>query len=327
VATLEHFHREIAAGTAMIQAGNVEAAIRHCKAALDISPDHVDAYSLQIDILNAKERPEEGLRVTKARLERVPDCRWAHVQEIRLLGSMNRSGLARKARDRTLELFADDPMMVHDAHLMHDATTGRDKAVLRRIKTLRQGGYWGIFDLNMLEQNARANSGHFATLAKLQEDDLKKGLIDGETLGDHAVIRFLQGRLISSRRLASQAMDVDPANSPIYAETRFAATLGLIPLMWPAQFFITATSMLTARFPWFIRIFTNYVFAIISILALGFMLGGISAIPGMPPALAGLITTVFGLANVGWALYVIWAFGSVGRMRTQKRKVGLSDDY
>lgn len=327
MATMAYFHREIAAGTTMIQAGNVEAAIRHCKAALDISADHVDAYSLQIDILNAKDRPEEGLRITKARLERVPDCRWGHIQEIRLLGSMNRTGLARQARDRSLELFADDPMMVQDIHLMHDAMTGRDKAVLKRIKTLRQEGYWGIFDLNMLEQNARANSGHFATLAKLQEDDLKQGLIDGEALGDHATIRFLQGRLISSRRLARQAIDVDPANRPIYAETHFAATLGLIPLMWPAQLFITTTSMLTARFPWFIRIFTNYGFAILSILFLGLIIGFLGSVPGIPQVIAGTLGLGVGIANIVWALYVIWAFGSVGRMRTRKRKIGLSDDY
>lgn len=322
-----HLEREIAAGNAMVQAGNIDAAIRHAKAALDIAPDHIDTYCLQVDILSAKRRPEEALRITQARLERVPDCRWGHLQWIGLLAQMQRAGLAAKARDTTIALFADDPMMVHDAHFMFDATLERDRAVLKRIRQVRETGYWGVFKLHVLEQAARANSGHIHTLGKLQQQDLEDGFVDADTLHSQAKVRYLQGRLLSAAQLARQAMDVDPANRPLYAETLFSARLGLVPLMWPAQAFITLTGSLTARFPWYIRMFTNYAFALLCLSLLGMLSAGVFLIPGVPEAVSGPIISAMFIANVGWALYVIWAWGSVGRMRAKRRQVGLSKDY
>ncbi|WP_298913243.1 hypothetical protein [uncultured Algimonas sp.] len=327
MATMDHFHREIAAGAAMRRAGNLDAAVRHCKAALDIAPDHVDAYELQNDLLHDKNRLVEAVRITEERLNRVPDCRWAHLQLIRALGGLGRAGLAKQARAQTIAHFPDDPMMVHDANFMFDATTSRNRAVIKRIRQVRKNGYRGVFDLHRLEQTARAGSGHIHRLGKLQQQDLEAGRVDGDTLHDQAVVRYLQGRLISARRLAGQAIDVDPARRPVYAETRFAATLGLIPAFWGAQLFITLTGSLTSRFPWFIRIATNYLLAVLSIAVLGAILAPIRAIPGVSEVTANRIGGVLVLANVAWALYVIWGFGSFGRWRARKRPVGLSKDY
>ena len=324
---LDHFSREVAAGSAMLQAGNVDAAIRHCKAALAIAPDHIDAYELQVDILRVRDRPEEALRVTHARLEHRPDCRWANLQQIRLHASMGRTGFAKQARDVTLDLFADDPMMQHDANFMYDAVLDRDRAVLKRIKAVRETGYWGIFNLSVLEQNARANSGHVHTLGKLQQQDLEAGAIDADTLHGLAVTRYLQGRLPSARKLASQAIEMEPQSRPLFAEIRFAATLGLIPLFWPAQAFITLTGSLTARFPWFIRIFTNYALALLCLALLGLLVGPVSLIPGVPEPVSDIIVGTITFANIGWGLYVIWALGSFGRWRMRKRNVSLSSDY
>ena len=322
-----HFDREIAAGAAMLQAGNVDAAIRHCKNALDIRPTDIDSYSLQIDILSAKERPAEALRLTEARLEQSPDCRWSHLNRIRLNARLGRSGLSRKARDEAILLFADDPMMVHDANLLYDICQDRNRNVLKRIRKLRKEGYWGVYDLRSLEQIAHANSSHVHTLGKLQQQDLEDGYVDAETLHSQAKVRFLQGRLIQARRLAIEAAELDPANAPEYAETRVSATLGMIPLMWGAQVFIVLTGSLTSRFPWILRIFLNYALAVACLILTGFILMPLSAIPGVPEASSDRIIGTIGLANVAWALYVIWAWGSIGRMRARKRSVGLSKDY
>ena len=322
-----HFDAEIAAGSAMLKAGNVEAAIRHCKAALDIRPDHIDAYELQVDILSAKDRPAEALRVTKARLETTPDCRWASLQEIRWNARLNRAGHAKEARDRVVSHFADDPMMHHDAHLMFDACFSRARSLLKRIRRLRAEGYWGVFNLAQLEQGARADAGHVFALGKLQQQDLEDGLIDAETLHAQAQVRYLQGRLLSARHLAAQAIDADPANQPLYAETWFSATLGLLPFMWPSQAFISLTGSFTSRFPWFVRMFLNYGIAIGCIMFLGVLLGPLSLIPGVPEDVSDTVIGVLLVLNIGWALYVIWAWGSVGRWRNRRRGVRLNEDY
>lgn len=327
MASWDHFHREIAAGNAMRLAGNLDAAVRHCKASLEIAPDHVDAYELQMDILVDKDRLDEAIRLTQARLERVPDCRWAHLQRIRFNGQLGRAGFARKARDEAIALFADTPMMVHDANFMFDASVGRDRAVLKRIKAVRKTGYWGLFDLNALEQKAHARSGHITTLGRMQQKDLEDGFVDAETLHSQAKVRYLQGRLISARRLARQAADVDPANAPEYAETRFSATLGMVPLMWGAQAFIVLTGSLTSRFPWFLQLFSNYTIAVACIYLMAFILMPIGSIPGVPEAVSNAVIGTIAMANVVWALYVIWAWGSVGRWRSRKRGVTLSKDY
>jgi hypothetical protein len=324
----EHFSRDIAAGNAMVDAGNLEAAVRHCKSAREQDLTHVEVYALQIRILSAKNRPEEALQITERRLVTVPDCRMAHLQRVRLLGSMNRAGLAKTAMVDIRNAFADDPMMIHDCQLMHDITLDRNSYVLKRIAHLRETGYWGILDLDDLEQTARANAGHVTTLGRLQQADLERGNIDPETLHLQSVIRYLQGRLISSRRLAAQASLMEPLNAPIHAETRFAALIGVIPLFWPAQFFIILTGSITSRFPWWVRMFTNYALAIIAIILLGVLLGAIHTLPFLPDSVSGIVSSVVGIANVVWALYVIWAFGSVGRWRANRsKKFKISKDY
>jgi len=324
----ESFRRDISAGNAMVDAGNLDAAIRHCKAALDQDPTHKDAYALQVSILSAKNRPEEALRITEARISEVPDCRYAHLQRIRLLGSMNRAGLARTAMEDVRIGFADDPMMIHDCQLMHDVTLDRNSYVLKRIQHLRETGYWGILDLNDLEQTARANAGHITSLGRLQQADLERGDIDPETLHSQSVVRYLQGRLISARQLAAQASDLDPLSAPIHAETRFAALIGMIPLLWPAQFFIVLTGSLTSRFPWWVRMFTNYVLAFIAIMLLGGLLSVIGTLPFLSDSIAGIVTVIVTAANIIWALYVIWAFGSFGRWRANRaKKFKISGDY
>lgn len=324
----EHFRRDISAGNAMVDAGNLEAAIHHCKSALDQDLTHVDAYGLQVRILSAKNRPEEALRITERRIETVPDCRDAHLQRIRLLGSMNRAGLAKSAMEEVRATFADDPMMVHDCQLMHDVTLDRNIYVLKRIAHLRETGYWGILDLDNLEQTARANAGHITTLGRLQQADLERGDIDAETLHLQSVVRYLQGRLISARKLAAQASDLDPISAPIHAETRFAALLGMIPLLWPAQFFIILTGSITSRFPWWIRMFTNYILAIAAIALLGVLLSSIATLPFLSDSVLGWISGIIGVSNVVWALYIIWAFGSFGRWRANRAKsFKISRDY
>jgi len=312
----------------MVDAGNLEAAIRHCKSALDQDPTHVDAYALQVSILFAKNRPEEALRITERRMESVPDCRYASLQRIRLLGSMNRAGLAKKAMEDVRNSFSDDPMMIHDCQLMHDVTLDRNIYVLKRIQHLRETGYWGILDLNDLEQTARANAGHITTLGQLQQADLERGDIDPETLHLQSVVRYLQGRLISARRLAAQASDLDPLNAPVHAETRFAALLGMIPLLWPAQFFIVLTGSFTSRFPWWVRMFTNYILALGALLFLGLVLTLVQTLPFFSDSALGIISGGVALINVAWALYVIWAFGSFGRWRANRsKKFKISGDY
>jgi tetratricopeptide (TPR) repeat protein len=312
----------------MVNAGNLEAAIRHCKSALDQDPNHVDAYALQVSILFEKNRPEEALRITERRMETVPDCRHASLQRIRLLGSMNRAGLAKKAMEDVRNTFSDDPMMIHDCQLMHDVTLDRNIYVLKRIQHLRETGYWGILDLNDLEQTARANAGHMTTLGRLQQADLERGNIDPETLHLQSVVRYLQGRLISARRLAAQASDLDPLNAPLYAETRFASLLGMIPLLWPAQFFIVLTGSITSRFPWWVRMFTNYVLALGALLFLGLVLTLVQTLPFFSDSVIGIISGGVALTNVAWALYVIWAFGSFGRWRANRsKKFKISGDY
>jgi tetratricopeptide (TPR) repeat protein len=324
----EHFRRDITAGNAMVDAGSLDAAVRHCKSALDQDLTHVDVYALQVRILSAKNRPEEALRITERRIESVPDCRHAHLQRVRLLGSMNRAGLAKTAMAEVRNAFTDDPMMVHDCQLMHDITLDRNSYVLKRIAHLRETGYWGILDLDDLEQTARANAGHVTTLGRLQQADLERGDIDPETLHLQSVVRYLQGRLISSRKLAAQASVMDPLSAPIHAETRFAALLGMIPLLWPAQFFIILTGSITSRFPWWIRIFTNYVLAILAIGLLILLLSAIHTMPFLSDTILGFVSTTTGIANVVWALYIIWAFGSVGRWRANRaKKFKISEDY
>lgn len=324
----EHFQRDLAAGNAMVDAGNIDAAIRHCKAALDQDLTHVDAYALQVRILSAKNRPEEALRITLRRIEAVPDCRYAHLQHVRFLGSMNRAGLAKTAMEDIQNIFADDPMMIHDCQLMHDITLDRNSSVLKRIQHLRQTGYWGILDLDDLEQTARANAGHVTTLGRLQQADLERGDIDPETLHLQSVVRYLQGRLIASRKLAAQASELDPISKPIHAETRFAALLGMIPLLWPAQFFIILTGSITSRFPWWVRMFTNYVLAIVAIALLGLLLSGFQTLPFLSESVIGAVSIAVGVANVVWALYIIWAFGSFGRWRANRAKAfKISGDY
>lgn len=312
----------------MVEAGNLDAAIRHCKSALDQDLSHIDVYALQVRILSAKQRPEEALRITERRIESVADCRHAHLQRVRLLGSMNRAGLAKTAMEDVRETFADDPMMVHDCQLMHDVTLDRNSDVIKRIALLRETGYWGILDLDDLERTARANAGHFATLGRLQQVDLENGNIDPETLHLQSVVRYFQGRLMSSRRLAAQASVMDPPSTPIHAETRFAALLGMIPLFWPAQFFIVLTGSVTSRFPWWIRMFTNYFLAIMSFSLLALLASSIQLLPILSDHLAGSISISIFIANMAWALYVIWAFGSVGRWRANRaKKFKISGDY
>lgn len=324
----EHFRRDIAAGNAMVDAGSLDAAVRHCRSALEQDLTHVDAYALQVRILSVKNRPEEALRITERRIETVPDCRHAHLQRVRLLGSMNRAGLAKIAMIDVRNTFADDPMMVHDCQLMHDVTLDRNSYVLKRIAHLRETGYWGILDLDDLEQTARANAGHITTLGRLQQADLERGDIDPETLHVQSIVRYLQGRLISSRKLAAQASLMDPLSKPIHAETRFAALLGMIPLLWPAQFFIILTGSITSRFPWWIRMFTNYALAIMAIVLLGLLLSTIQTLPFLSDSVIGFISGAIGIANVVWALYVIWAFGSVGQWRANRaKKFKISKDY
>lgn len=324
----EHFYRDIAAGNAMVDAGNLEAAVRHCKAALDQDLTHLDVYRLQVRILSSKNRPEEALRITEKRIESTPDCRNAHLQRIRLLGSMNRAGLAKTAMQEVRAIFSDDPMMVHDCQLMHDVTLDRNSYVLKRIAHLRDTGYWGLLDLDDLERTARANAGHVVTLGRLQQADLERGDIDAETLHLQSVVRYLQGRLISARSLAAQATTMDPISGPIHAETRFAALIGMIPLLWPAQFFIILTGSVTSRFPWFVRMFTNYVLAIVALGLLGLLLSTIQILPFLSGRPAGYLSGAVSIANVVWALYVIWAFGSVGAWRAKRaKKFKISKDY
>lgn len=324
----EHFRRDISTGNAMVDAGNLDAAIRHCKSALEQNLNHVDTYCLQVRILSAKKRPEEALRITEKRIENVPDCRDAHLQRIRLLGSMNRAGLAKTAMEEVRATFADDPMMVHDCQLMHDVTLDRNSYVLTRITHLRKTGYWGILDLDDLERTARANAGHVTTLGRLQQADLERGDIDAETLHLQSIVRYLQGRLISARKLAAQATDRDPLSAPIHAETRFAACLGMIPLLWPAQFFIILTGSVTSRFPWWVRMFTNYILAIAALGLLGALLNAIQTLPFLSDSVLGWASGIIGISNVVWALYIIWAFGSVGRWRAGRAKsFKISEDY
>lgn len=109
----EYFYRDVAAGNAMVDAGNLDAAVRHCKAARDHDLTHLDVYRLQVRILSSKNRPEEALRITERRIETTADSRTAHLQRIRLLGSMNRAGLAKTAMQEVRVIFSDDPMMAN----------------------------------------------------------------------------------------------------------------------------------------------------------------------------------------------------------------------
>lgn len=211
---------------------------------------------------------------------------------------------------------------------MHDVTLDRNSYVLKRIAHLRDTGYWGLLDLDDLERTARANAGHVATLGRLQHADLERGDINAETLHSQSVVRYLQGRLISARQLAAQATIMDPLSGPIHAETRFAALLGMIPLLWPAQFFIILTGSVTSRFPWFVRMFTNYVLAIMALGLLGLLLSAIQTLPFLSGQPAGYLSGMISIANVVWALYVIWAFGSVGTWRAKRaKKFKISKDY
>ncbi len=326
--TAAHYDREVAAGRAMLDAGNVDAAIRHVKSALQINPHGESAFRLQIDILSAKDRPAEALRICERRLETVPDCRQAHLHRIRFQAEMGRAGLAKTALQDVIALFPDDPMMVHDCHLMHDALLDRNRAVLRRVRELRQSGYWGVMDLDALEQAAHANAGHLATLGRLQQADLERGDIDAETLHAQSIVRFLQGRLITARRLAGQAERLNPLGAPHYQELRFHATVGLIPLFWPAMLFIALTGSLTSRFPWFIRIFTNYALALLALFALGGLVGIIEAMPVLPASVSGPLAVTVSLLNVVWAVYAIWALGSIGRWRASRsQSYTISKDY
>ena len=324
----EHYDREVAAGRAMLDAGNVDSAIRHTKEALKINPHGYAGYRLQVDILSHKGRPAEALRITERRLENVPDCRSAHLQRIRFQSELGRTGLAKRALEEVKALFPDDPMMVHDCHLMFDALTERNRAVLKRIKALRETGYWGVMDLDALEQTAHANAGHVAKLGRLQQADLEDGFVDAETLHAQSIVRFLQARLVSAKRLASQAEQLNPIGAPHYREMRFHATIGMVPLFWPAMMFIALTGSLTSRFPWFIRIFTNYGLAVLAIFALGLLVGGIGSIPFLPDAIAGPVITVIVVLNFAWALYCIWALGSIGRWRASRSSsYKISKDY
>ncbi len=324
----EHYDREVAAGRAMLDASNIDAAIRHAKEALQINPHGYSAFRLQIDILSDKGRPAEALRITERRLETVPDCRLAHLQRIRFQSELGRAGLAKKALEEVKALFPDDPMMVHDCHLMYDTLTERNRAVLKRVRELRKTGYWGVLDLDALEQTAHANAGHVAKLGRLQQADLENGDIDAETLHAQSIVRFLQARLISARQLAAQAEQVDPIGAPHYREIRFHATMGLIPLLWPAMLFIALAGSLTSRFPWFIRIFTNYALALFALFTLGLLVGVIGSVPFLPAVVTGPLILAVCVANLGWALYCIWALGSIGRWRASRsQSYKISKDY
>lgn len=306
--------------SALLSAGNIEAAEREARAVLDRDPHDRTALDVLISAAVEKEDFKRALSMADDWIGREPDCQLAHQNRIYALIRAGKIRPARAALERYRSDFPFDVTNYDWMQLTLNLASGKSEVVLKQIKTLRRK-YGAHPDLDAAETIARSREGQMVGASRAADAMLKNNPLDSGALYVKAFNAFKLCRFSLARVFARQVREMEPRRAAEANEIIYTSYAVYFPPFLITQMVLMVLEFFN-RIPTVIRIVIVFLSANLIAMPLILLVEGLDERLGIPHFQA-----FFYLSMVAWALYRMFLFRKIPRWRQRSKSVKLSSNY
>ena len=329
----DQLNKNLAAAEALFSAGNISRAKEFAQDILHKQDDHVGAFNCLFDIYMAQDDYASAIKLCKWRLMRCPECpdanlshliAFAHVEQedISYAWSYNPKAEALMGNIRTR--LRNHPYHLARTEIIYSYYFGETTETLALIENARNTGYVSRVWLDDVETNVSRRSGKILKSRKMLQEALAENPEDYDTVFSLSLTNYYAGFLFSSVKQAQIAKRLAPELSGLSQEIKIASLIGLCPLFWPAQIFITLSAFISGRFNTDLEGPVKLGIFYVSVLFCGFI---VTRLMDMTSSLRVPLLIILGL-NVVWSMYVLFSFLEIGNFWVKRKKsIKLSKKY
>ena len=310
-----------ASASALLKAGNVDAAEREALALLDRNPHDRNGLDILISVTVERLDFIRALALAEDWIAREPDCATAHRHRIVALARSKKKRQARAALEAYRTAFPRDVSGYENLRTGMELAIGDPEKAIQQVNALREK-HGEQPEFNKADAIARTRAGHLVSASRAASEVLKADPHDAQALHLKAVTAFRLCRFIKARAYARRLRAADPTLSARANETIYASYAVYFPPFLLAQVALLLLRVVNARIPLIVAFILAFIVAPLLAVPFTSLVEFLAEASGLPHFEQG-----FYLLMAGWAAYVLFVFQRTQKWRRRPAQVKLSGDY